>query len=147
MGTTHGATSFQNIVVGVSDAETSRIAGRAAVELAQATGGTVHFVTAVTDGERAVIEVGSDRYVLDTVEIARVAVQRFVESLGISVAYTVQAVEQSPAKALVSVAELLDADLIVVGNVRMQGLGRVLGSVGNDVAHTAPCSVLIVKTV
>ena len=44
-------------------------------------------------------------------------------------------------------AELVDADLIVVGNVRMQGLGRVLGSVGNDVAHSAPCSVLIVKTV
>jgi nucleotide-binding universal stress UspA family protein len=37
--------------------------------------------------------------------------------------------------------------LIVVGNVRMQGLGRVLGSVGSDVLHQAPCSVLIVKTV
>ena len=39
------------------------------------------------------------------------------------------------------------ADLIVVGNVRMQGFGRVLGSVGNDVLSHAPCSVLIVKTV
>lgn len=147
MGNTSGAKSYQNIVVGISDAETSQIAGRAAVELAQATGGTVHFVTAVTDGEVAVIQVGSDRFVLDTVETARLAVARFVESLGITVPYTVQAVEEAPAKALVAVAELLDADLIVVGNVRMQGLGRVLGSVGNDVAHSAPCSVLIVKTV
>ena len=35
----------------------------------------------------------------------------------------------------------------LVGNVRMQGLGRVLGSVGSEVLHNAPCNVLIVKTV
>jgi nucleotide-binding universal stress UspA family protein len=52
-----------------------------------------------------------------------------------------------PADLLVEVARAESADLIVVGNVRMQGLGRLLGSVGNDVAHRAPCSVLIVKTV
>ena len=147
MSNAHGAKGFQNIVVGVADTETSQVAGRKAVELAEAMGATVHFVTAVTDGEVAVIEVGSDRFVLDTVETSRLAVERFVETLGSSIAYTVQAVEASPAKALVTVAELVDADLIVVGNVRMQGLGRVLGSVGNDVAHSAPCSVLIVKTV
>jgi nucleotide-binding universal stress UspA family protein len=36
--------------------------------------------------------------------------------------------------------------MIVVGNRRMQGLGRLLGSVANDVAHHAPCDVHIVKT-
>ena len=50
------------------------------------------------------------------------------------------------AKAIVSVAEDVGADLILVGNKRMQGAGRVLGSVPNDVAHTAPCAVLIAKT-
>jgi nucleotide-binding universal stress UspA family protein len=147
MGNNTGSPAFKNIVVGVSDAATSQIAGRKAVELAEATGATVHFVTAVENGETAVIEIGSDRFVLDTVESARIAVEHFVHGLGSSINYTVQAVEEAPAKALVSVAELLDADLIVVGNVRMQGLARVLGSVGNDVAHSAPCSVLIVKTV
>jgi nucleotide-binding universal stress UspA family protein len=38
------------------------------------------------------------------------------------------------------------ADLIVVRNKKMQGAGRFLGSVPNDIAHHAPCSVLIVKT-
>ena len=34
----------------------------------------------------------------------------------------------------------------MVGNRRMQGLGRVLGSVANSVAHNAPCDVYIAKT-
>ena len=37
--------------------------------------------------------------------------------------------------------------MIIVGNRRMQGMGRLLGSVANEVAHNAPCDVLIVKTV
>ena len=35
--------------------------------------------------------------------------------------------------------------MIVVGNVHMQGAARVLGSIASDVAHHAPCSVLIAK--
>ena len=45
------------------------------------------------------------------------------------------------------VAEEVRADLIVVGNRGMQGAARrVLGSVPNTIAHSAPCSVLIVDT-
>ena len=33
-----------------------------------------------------------------------------------------------------------------VGNVRMQGAGRLLGSVANGITHRAPCDVLVVKT-
>ncbi|KII27016.1 universal stress protein UspA, partial [Arthrobacter sp. AK-YN10] len=51
-----------------------------------------------------------------------------------------------PGEALVKEAEIHDARLIVVGNRRMQGIGRVLGSVANTVAHTAPCDVYIAKT-
>jgi nucleotide-binding universal stress UspA family protein len=36
--------------------------------------------------------------------------------------------------------------MIVVGNRRMRGIGRVLGSVANSVAHNAPCDVYIAKT-
>ena len=51
-----------------------------------------------------------------------------------------------PTEVLIGEAERLGASLIVVGNRRMQGLGRVLGSVANSVAHNAPCDVYIVKT-
>ena len=40
----------------------------------------------------------------------------------------------------------MDARMIVVGNRRMHGIGRVLGSVANSVAHNAPCDVYIANT-
>lgn len=43
-------------------------------------------------------------------------------------------------KTVVSVAEDVGADLILVGNKRMQGAGRVHGTVPNDVAQTADLS-------
>ncbi|MET0460593.1 MAG: universal stress protein, partial [Ilumatobacteraceae bacterium] len=52
-----------------------------------------------------------------------------------------------PASALLTEADRLQADVIVVGNRRMQGVGRLLGSVANEVAHNATCDVYIVKTV
>ncbi|HEV2685574.1 MAG TPA: universal stress protein, partial [Actinomycetota bacterium] len=52
-----------------------------------------------------------------------------------------------PAETILKVAELEDADLIVVGNRGMEGPSRfLLGSVPNVISHHAPCDVLIVKT-
>jgi len=51
-----------------------------------------------------------------------------------------------PVEAIVSTADKLNADLIVVGNRGMQGVRRVLGSVPNSVAHGANCSVAIIDT-
>jgi nucleotide-binding universal stress UspA family protein len=51
-----------------------------------------------------------------------------------------------PAEAIIKEAERFGARMIVVGNRRMRGLGRVLGSVANSVAHNAPCDVYIAKT-
>jgi nucleotide-binding universal stress UspA family protein len=86
-------------------------------------------------------------FVFDSLELGRESVEKFVRSIDADIEYTVTAVEGPPARVLLEVAEQVKADLIVVGNVRMQGLGRVLGSVGNEVLRSAPCSVLIVKTV
>ena len=56
-------------------------------------------------------------------------------------------VQGKPATAFVDEAIRLDARLIVVGNRRVQGVGRILGSVASSVAAHAPCDVYIVKTV
>jgi len=137
----------REIVVGISDAPTSHIAARRAVAMAKMAGARLHFVTAVEKATQNVVGVATDRFVIDSLDLARESVERFVRSLDTDIAYTVTAAEGSPARALLSVATSVNADLIVVGNVRMQGIGRVLGSVGNEVVHSAPCSVLIVKTV
>ncbi|MFN8023723.1 MAG: universal stress protein [Acidimicrobiales bacterium] len=137
----------KQIVVGISDAPTSQIAARHAVELAAATGASVHFVTAVDRLEREIVQWASDEFVLDNVLEARHSVENFVNKLGVGVPYTIAVAQGAPADLLVAEAERVGADLIVVGNVRMQGIGRVLGSVGSEVLRQAPCSVLIVKTV
>jgi nucleotide-binding universal stress UspA family protein len=138
---------MKNIVVGISDAETSHIAGRQAFELAERYGATVHVVTAVEAAEQTVVKIGSDTFLLNDVHAAEQAMTNFVQRLHPGVEWQIHAFDEKPAAALVGVAEQVDADLIVVGNVRMQGIGRVLGSVGNDVLRHAPCNVLIVKTV
>ena len=52
-----------------------------------------------------------------------------------------------PAETILKVAELEDADLIVVGNRGMTGPTRfLLSSVPNVISHHAPCDVLIIKT-
>lgn len=137
---------MDTFVVGITTDETALKAAHEALDLARAVGATVHFITAIEDNEETVIGSGGDRATVDGLSVARGAIERLLADLGTEVPYTVTAVEGDPAKALVREAERRDADLIVVGNVRMQGMGRILGSVGNAVSHTAPCSVLIVKT-
>ena len=55
-------------------------------------------------------------------------------------------VARDPASALCDEAERLDASIIVVGNKRVQGISRVLGSIAGGVAKMAPCDVYIVHT-
>jgi nucleotide-binding universal stress UspA family protein len=138
---------IKRIVVGVTENETSQHAARTALEYAEATGATLHVVTAVRHAESDVIEIGGDRWEFSTIDQAQANVNRFVDSLKASVQHTVVALNGDPAEVLVSEAERVGADLIVVGNVRMQGPARVLGSVGSHVLRHAPCDVLVVKTV
>ncbi|MEO7397867.1 MAG: universal stress protein [Ilumatobacteraceae bacterium] len=138
---------MNRILVGIDGSKTSQAAARQAVELAEKLGAEVHFVTVVKNDDATVLKVSTDEWEISNLLMAESNVRQFIGSLRSSVPYTVAAIEGSPAKAIVTEAERVGADLIVVGNVRMQGVSRVLGSVGNSVAHTAPCSVLIVKTV
>ncbi len=58
----------------------------------------------------------------------------------------IELVTCDPAEEIVRLAHLYQTDLIVMGSRGLTGLKRVLqGSVSNEVAELAPCSVLIVK--
>jgi nucleotide-binding universal stress UspA family protein len=138
---------MKKIVVGLSSAETSQQAAREAAELARAVGAELHFVTAVSKSDSAVVSSGTDTWQTSSVSVAEQMASAFVSSLGLTLKYTVTVLDGPPGDMLVDEAKRLKADLIVVGNVRMQGAGRVLGSVGKDVVQHAPCNVLIVKTV
>ena len=131
------------IIVGVDGNSTSMKAARVAAELAKATGRTLRVVTAFGEDKTEKVSIGNDEWFLSTARVA----QRVAEELKISGVKTEYSSSLGkPADVLLEEATKLQADMIVVGNVRMQGLARVLGSVANAISHNAPCDVYIVKT-
>ncbi|MGO4384069.1 universal stress protein [Specibacter sp. RAF43] len=135
------------IIVGVDGNSTSMKAARVAASLAKATDSTLRVVTAYGADKTEKVEIGNDEWFLSTADEAERVAQRVAEELkasGVKTEYT--AALGKPAEVLLEEAEMRQATMIVVGNVRMQGLKRVLGSVANAVSHNAPCDVYIVKT-
>jgi nucleotide-binding universal stress UspA family protein len=59
---------------------------------------------------------------------------------------TTAVINDTPAEVLVGEAERLDARLIVVGNKRVQGPTRILGSVARTTAANASCDIYVVNT-
>lgn len=137
---------MRQIVVGFTETETAELALRAAADLAKKLGAALHVVTALDDPSVEVVTAGGDQFVIDDFERAESAIRQSMAQLSDAPEFTVAVLDAKPADALVEEAERLNAELIVVGNVRMQGPGRVLGSVGSKVLHQAPCNVLVVKT-
>lgn len=138
---------FEKILVGADASDTARRAVEAAAELAVMSKGELHIASAdapksfkaTTDGEKfeAVNTEGDVDSLLQVLSF--VAKKYGIEPI-------LHPSHGDPADALVSIADELGADLIVVGNRGMKGVRRVLGSVPNSVAHSANCSVLIVDT-
>jgi nucleotide-binding universal stress UspA family protein len=141
---------FKTIVVGADDSATAAQAVGTAMELAKMTGAELHIVTAYRpERARAPREPGLPeelRYSLNVHPADRLLEQLASMARASSLEPIVHAAAGEPAEALTGIAAQEHADLIVVGNKGMKGVRRALGSVPNDVAHRAPCSVLIVDT-
>lgn len=136
------------ILVGVDESDSSRRAARRAAELAVIMGAELHVVTAV---DKATVEELPDRPGATQITSGEVAEALAAEMAGelssVVPGVVSRLVHGRPATALVEEAARLEARLIVVGNRRVQGVGRILGSVPASVAAHAPCDVYIVKTV
>lgn len=135
------------ILVGVDGSDTSRKAARTAAELAANSGARLHVLTAFDKAEVETVTIGTDVWTVSSADEAEAVANRAADELR----DITSDIDSSPlygkaAEALIEEAKRLDARLIVVGNKRMQGVSRVLGSVANSVSHNAPCDVYIVKT-
>ena len=106
----------------------------------------LHVLSAYGTFESERISVGSEEFLLTNEQeaegVARdvfVGIRKEFPSLEI----TFGPAEGNPGEALVKAAENLSADVIVVGNKRVQGMARILGSIARDVAAHAPCDVYV----
>lgn len=89
--------------------------------------------------------VGSDKVRISNADSSEMVAKSLAASRpGVEITHF--AARGKPAESLIKEAIRLDARLIVVGNRRMRGIGRLLGSVANSVAHNAPCDVYIANT-
>jgi nucleotide-binding universal stress UspA family protein/nitrite reductase/ring-hydroxylating ferredoxin subunit len=125
---------YAKVLVGTDGSETARVTERAAVTVAAASGGQVLILSAHADdaGER------SAGKVVD--EAAKEAERRGVMAERLTA-------EGEPANLIVELADRLDADLVVVGDVGMGGARRFrLGGVADHVSHNMPCDLLIIRT-
>jgi nucleotide-binding universal stress UspA family protein len=134
------------IVVGVDGSATAKKAAESAKDLAAALGASLHVVSAFDSDRTEVFGSGSDRWIVSDADAAEQVARTVAESLGREITVTYSAARGRPADALIKEALRVDARMIVVGNRRMHGIGRVLGSVANSVAHNAPCDVYIANT-
>jgi nucleotide-binding universal stress UspA family protein len=139
---------FTTVVVGTNWSETAEVAFVKALELTRANRGRLHVVTASppspppASGRSAGASAGRS---LGPGFQADVVLERTLDRLGANdVDVRQHTLTAEPGEAILSVAEQVGAELIVVGNQGMHR--RMLGSIPNTVSHRATCDVLIVQT-
>jgi nucleotide-binding universal stress UspA family protein len=139
---------YTSIVVGIDGSPTAEIALERAIELACVSGARMHVVSAYEPVPARVSGApAGEGFQVSSDFKADAALQRALDR---SATRKLQVEQHAPkgdaADALISVAQEMSADLIVIGSVGMQGPKRIFGSVPNSVSHRAPCDVLIVRT-
>lgn len=136
---------MNDIIVGVDKSATARRAAEKAANLAAAYGENLHIVWCVPRRSGQMVGNSGEQWYADPIAEA----EAFLDNLRFELPYdkvTTHVVHGTPATALCEEAERLDAMIIVVGNRRVQGVSRVLGSIAGDVLKQAPCDVLIANT-
>ena len=136
---------YNTIIVGCDGSDRALGAVEKAADLAAGLGSTMHIVTAVPKDELHDFGASSDRRVMSDIELARDMLFNVATKFS-HITTTVAAVKGTPATVLVSEAERLDADVILVGNKNVQGLRSIMGNVAEGVAAKAPCDVIIANT-
>jgi nucleotide-binding universal stress UspA family protein len=141
---------ISNIGVGTDGSETASAAVALAVELAREHGAKLHLVVGVHSPAAVAVPAGGAN-VSDPSGggLLRGVAQQMLEG----VAGDLEGLETEihtgvgdPAAVIISTADEVGADLIVVGSKGLRGSRRILGSVPNTVAHKAGCHVLIART-
>lgn len=133
------------IVVGVDDSPSAEDAAHQAADLAAGLGMRLHLVSAAIRRD-GVLFGRHEPTVADGRPAAKQHLVALHKALRNDIEITSAVVLGNAAAALCSEAKRLDADIIVVGSKRTQGVGRILGSVASDVLKQTPCALYVAKT-
>lgn len=144
----------KTIVTGVDSSQTALNAALAAAELTDAYGGKLHVFSAYRAGTSGAVwsrdaqraDAKAMNEAREAAEAASAEVADVIREKWPNLTVISSAREGFPADVLLTQAKELDADVIVVGNKRVQGLARVLGSIAKKVAAEARCDLHIVNT-
>ncbi len=143
------AAPYQSILVGVDFSAHAERAVQRAVELAGHYGGRVHLVHAVEnyiyydESYDPVIPLELDMD-LELVAAAKERMRLLIDRLGVG-KLDYEVLLGSPKGVILSQAEALRTDLIVVGRHGHRGIARLLGSTANAINNRARCDVLTVR--
>ena len=136
---------MQDIIVGIDRSETALRAADKAARIAAGLNTNLHIVMCAEKGKPINIDVGGDSFHSDWLSEA----QQYLAGVEHKLPHdsiTTMVSQGDPGKTMCEEAKRLDASAIVVGNRRVQGVSRLLGSVANEVLRHAPCDVIVANT-
>jgi len=119
-----------------------------AVALAKNRGGTVHLARAMmvpVSIPAAIWTLQGDDFTGFLVEHGQKEIELSAKSVPKELRGQLFTRVGQPADVLVSLAEEIDADVVVIGSHGFGGIDRVLGTTAAKVVNRAPCSVLVVR--
>ena len=147
-----GSVSLQNILLATDGSPAAHLALGAAADLARRSGAALHLVTAYEFAPSSVLAYAPyigpnsawDSFEADARRLLDDERDRVVE-LGASVG-SLHVAREPAFTAVMEVAEMVEADLVVLGSRELNGLKRLLvGSVSEHVVHSVHRPVLIVR--
>lgn len=136
------------ILVGVDGSPREPKVLAAAVALAQDRGGKVHLARAMmvpVSIPTAVWTLQGEDFSQFLVEHGQKEIELTADQIPAEVRGELHTRLGQPADVIVSLAEEIDADLVVIGSHGYGGIDRVLGTTAAKVVNKAPCSVLVVR--
>lgn len=136
------------ILVGVDGSTREAKVLDEAIAQAKSRGGTIHLVRAMmvpVSIPTAVWTLQGEDFSQFLVEHGNKEIELTAQRVPAEVRGSIVTRLGQPADVLVSMAEELDADLVIIGSHGYGGIDRVLGTTAAKVVNRAPCSVLVVR--
>jgi nucleotide-binding universal stress UspA family protein len=137
--------TYRNVVVAYDGSEGAKAALARAAEVAGRDGASLTLVEAVAGKVPSPAPGGPPLAKPEKRAMAREDLRRAISTVSPDLLASGWVIGGPPASGVVTVAEDIEADLIVTGSRGRGAVARaVLGSVSTEILHNAPCDVLVV---